>query len=66
MIDHIKSISVRINHWREQVRLRHIEKEIEQLRLDIEDTHLHLNALILEKSRLEVGLHRRETAQKYI
>ena len=66
MIDQIKSLFVRINHWREQVRLRRIEQEIENLRLDIEGTYLHLNALIREKSRLEIDRHRRETASDNI
>ena len=64
MIDKIKSLFARMNHWREQVRLRRIEQEIENLRLDIESTYLHLNALIREKSQLEIDRHRRETAQE--
>lgn len=66
MIDKIKNLSCRVNHWREQVRLRHIEHEIEDLRLDIEDAYLHLNELIMEKSKLEIDRHRRETASDNI
>lgn len=66
MIEHLKNLLDRLNHWREQARLRHIEQEIEHLRLDIEDTYLHLNALIREKSRIEICQHRRETAPDVI
>lgn len=50
----------RLDKWREQVRLRHIEQEIEQLRIDIEDAYLHLNSLIRQKAAMEIEQFRRE------
>ena len=56
----INDIFSRLEKWREQVRLRHIEQEIEQLRIDIEDAYLHLNSLIRQKAAMEVEQFRRE------
>lgn len=56
----INDIWSRLDKWREQVRLRHIEQEIDQLRIDIEDAYLHLNSLIRQKAAMEIEQFRLE------
>lgn len=47
------NLPTRINHWWRQHKLRHIEIEIECLREEIEQLHLHLNHLIQQKCQIE-------------
>lgn len=52
-----------IKKWWRQHKLRNIEDEIEDLREEIEQLHLHLNHLVQQKYQLEIrDFHRAQPA----